>query len=157
MLFVEKASSLYAIYLIFIIANVIMVPLGILMIRAATHVLRAPRSAVMPVILLCCAVGSFAVAGNNPFAVVLVAVFGIIGYVMEANGYPVAALVLGIVMGPMVEYNLVTSLIKSDGSPLPFFERPVAAVLAAMTIAALLWPLLVPLWRSVAGGRRRSA
>jgi TctA family transporter len=156
MLFIEKASSLYAIYIIFILANIIMVPLGILMIRAASLVLRAPRAAVMPVILLCCAVGSFAVAGNNPFAVVLVAAFGVIGYVMEANGFPVAALVLGIVMGPMVEHNLVTSLIKSDGSLLPFVERPVAAVLAAMTIAALLWPLFVPLWGRVAGRRKPS-
>jgi putative tricarboxylic transport membrane protein len=155
MLFIEKASSLYAIYLIFIIANVIMVPLGILMIRAASYVLRAPRSAVMPVILLCCTVGSFAVAGNNPFAVVLVAVFGVLGYAMEANGFPVAALVLGMVMGPMVEHNLVTSLIKSDGSPLPFFERPAAAVLAMMTIAALVWPLLLPLWRSTLGRHHR--
>ena len=48
---------------------------------------------------------------------------------------------LGIVMGSMVEQNLVTSLIKSDGNILPFFSRPVAAVLAAMTIAALLWPV----------------
>jgi putative tricarboxylic transport membrane protein len=103
---------------------------------------------------LCCAVGSFAVAGNNPFAVILVAAFGVLGYIMEANGFPVAALVLGIVMGPMVEHNLVTSLIKSDGSILPFVERPVAAILAAMTIAALLWPLFVPLWRAAVGGRR---
>jgi TctA family transporter len=155
MLFIEKASSLYAMYIIFVLANIIMVPLGILMIRAASYVLRAPRAAVMPMILLCCAVGSFAVAGNNPVAVVIVALFGVLGYIMEANGYPVAALVLGIVMGPMVEHNLVTSLIKSDGSLLPFIERPVAAVLAAMTFAALLWPLFVPLWRAAVGRRRR--
>jgi len=60
---------------------------------------------------------------------------------MERNGYPVAAMVLGIVMGTMVEQSFVTSLIKSDGSILPFFSRPVAAVLASMTIAALLWPV----------------
>jgi len=59
---------------------------------------------------------------------------------MEANGYPVAAMVLGIVMGTMVEQSFVTSLIKSDGSLLPFFERPVSAVLASLTIGALLWP-----------------
>jgi TctA family transporter len=147
MLFTEKASSMYAIYIIFVIANVIMVPMGIGMIRAASFVLRAPRSAVMPVILLCCAVGSFAVAGNNPFAVVLVAAFGIIGYIMEANGYPIAALVLGIVMGTMVEQSFVTSLIKSDGSLLPFFSRPIAAILAAVTILCLVWPLIMPAWR----------
>jgi len=108
-------------------------------------VLRAPRASVMPVIVLLCAVGAFA-TGNNLFAVVTVAAFGAIGYVMERNGYPVAAMVLGIVMGTMVEQAFVTSLIKSDGSILPFFSRPVAAVLAAMTIAALLWPLGVWTW-----------
>jgi TctA family transporter len=139
-LFTEKASSMYAIYIIFVIANIIMIPLGIVMIRAASFVLRAPRASVMPVIILCAAVGSFA-TGNNLFAVLLVGAFGVIGYVMEANGYPVAAMVLGVVMGTMVEQSFVTSLIKSDGSILPFFERPVSAVLAAFTIGALLWPL----------------
>ena len=144
-LFTERASSMYALYIIFIISNIIMIPLGIVMIRAAALVLRAPRASVMPVIVLLCAVGSFA-TGNNLFAVITVAAFGAIGYVMERNGYPVAAMVLGIVMGTMVEQAFVTSLIKSDGSILPFFSRPVAAVLAAMTIAALLWPLGVWTW-----------
>ena len=83
-LFTEKASSMYAIYLMFIIANILMIPLGIIMIRLAAFVLRAPRSSVMPVIMLCCAVGSFAI-GNNMFGVVTVATFGVIGYVMEAE------------------------------------------------------------------------
>ena len=138
-LFTEKASSMYALYIVFLIANVLMIPLGIAMIRLSRHVLRAPRAAAMPLILLLCAVGAFAI-GNNPFAIVIVAVFGILGYMMERNGYPVAALVLGIVMGTMVEQNLVTSLIKSDGDILPFFERPVSSFLAALTITALCWP-----------------
>jgi putative tricarboxylic transport membrane protein len=142
-LFTEKASSMYAVYILFMLSNVIMIPLGIAMIRIATVVLRAPRAAVMPVIVLLCAVGAFA-TGSNLFAVVTVATFGVVGYGMERNGFPVAALVLGLVMGSMVEQSFVTSLIKSDGSLLPFFERPIAAVLAAMTIAALLWP--VALW-----------
>ena len=131
---------MYALYIIFILANVIMIPLGIVMIRLASKVLRAPRASVMPVIVLLCAVGAFA-TGNNLFAVLVVAAFGVIGYVMDRNGYPVAAMVLGIVMGTMVEQSLVTSLIKSDGSILPFFSRPVAAILATMAIAALLWPV----------------
>ena len=144
-LFTERASSMYALYIIFIIANIIMIPLGIMMIRAASLILRAPRAAVMPVIILLCAVGTFA-TGNNLFAVVLVGLFGILGFVMERNGYPVAALVLGIVMGSMVEQNFITSLIKSDGDVLPFFERPVSSVLAALTFSALLWPAGVWIW-----------
>ena len=70
-----------------------------------------------------------------------------VGYVMQANGYPVAAMVLGIVMGTMVEQSFITSLIKSDGSILPFFERPVSAVLASLTIGALIWPMLYWAWR----------
>jgi TctA family transporter len=145
-LFTERASSMYALYIIFLIANIIMIPLGIMMIRATSHVMRAPRASIMPVVLICAAVGAFA-TGNNLFAVLVVAAFGVIGYTMEANGYPVAAMVLGIVMGTMVEQSFVTSLIKSDGSVLPFFERPVSAVLAAMTFAALLWPVAAWLWR----------
>ena len=105
----------------------------------------APRAAIMPVIVLLCGVGSFA-TGNNLFLVVTVAAFGVIGFVMERNGYPVAAMVLGIVMGTMVEQSFVTSLIKSDGSILPFFNRPVAAVLAFFTIAAVLWPAAYWMW-----------
>ena len=144
-LFTERASSMYALYIIFVIANIIMIPLGIGMIRATSFVMRAPRASIMPIVLVCAAVGAFA-TGNNLFAVYVVAVFGVIGYVLEANGYPVAALVLGIVMGSMVEQSFVTSLIKSDGSILPFFDRPVAAVLASMTCAALLWPLAAWVW-----------
>ena len=147
-LFTERASSMYALYIIFIMANIIMIPLGIVMIHVASKVLRAPLASVMPVIVLLCAVGAFA-TGNNLFAVLTVAAFGVIGFVMERNGYPVAAMVLGIIMGAMVEQNLVTSIIKSDGNILPFFSRPVAAVLAAMTIAALLWPIGVWGWKLV--------
>ncbi len=145
-LFTERASSMYALYYIFVISNIIMIPLGIMMIRGSSIILRAPRSAIMPVILLCCAVGSFAI-GNNLFGVLVVAVFGMVGYVMERNGYPVAAMVLGIVMGTMFEQSFVTSLIKSDGSLMPFFERPVSAVLAAITICCLAWPIAAMLYR----------
>ena len=61
-----------------------------------------------------------------------------------------AALVLGIVMGTMVEQNFVTSLIKSDGSSLPFFDRPVSVVLAAITIACLVWPIIFWIIRKLA-------
>src|SRR3954464_5830992 len=132
----------------FIIANILMIPLGIVMIRWAAYVLRAPRASGMPPIMLRCAVGSFAI-GNNMFGVVTGDTFGIVGYVMEANGYPVAAMVLGIVMGTMVEQAFVTSLIKSDGSILPFFERPISAILASMAIGALIWPALVWVWRNL--------
>jgi putative tricarboxylic transport membrane protein len=146
-LFTEKASSMYALYIIFILANIIMIPLGIMMIRASSHILRVPRALVMPVILVFCAVGSFATGGNNLFAVLVVAAFGLVGFTMEKNGYPVAAMVLGIVMGTMVEQSFVTSLIKSDGSVLPFLSRPISAILALCTFIALFWPFFAWLRR----------
>lgn len=155
-LFTERASSMYALYIIFILANIIMIPLGILMIRLATRVLRAPRASIMPVILMLCAMGAFA-TGNNLFAILLVGFFGVLGYIMERNGYPVAALVLGIVMGSMVEQSFVTSLIKSDNSLLPFFERPISAVLATITLAAVLWPVAAWLIRRRRRAPRRPA
>ncbi|WP_441343222.1 tripartite tricarboxylate transporter permease [Phreatobacter sp.] len=155
-LFTEKASSMYALYIIFMLGNIIMIPLGIIMIRLATHILKAKRYAIMPVIVLLCAVGSFA-TGNNLFLVVTVAAFGVIGYMMEKNGFPVAALVLGIVMGNMVETHFITSLIKSDGSILPFFQRPVSAILAAITIGLLVWPLAVWLYRKRPQGAAAAA
>jgi putative tricarboxylic transport membrane protein len=139
-LFTEKAPTMYALYIIFIIANILMIPLGIIMIRLATHIVGVPRNLIMPIILVLCCVGSFA-TGNNLFLVTTVAIFGCLGFVMEKYGYPVAALVLGIVMGTMVEQSFVTSLIKSDGSLLPFFSRPVAAFLAGITIILLVWPV----------------
>src|ERR671911_3173287 len=66
-LFTERASSMYALYIVFVIANILMIPLGIIMIRITTKVLRAPLAGIMPVILLLCAVGAFA-TGNNLFA-----------------------------------------------------------------------------------------
>jgi TctA family transporter len=153
-LFTERASSMYALYLIFILANILLIPLGLVMIRLATKVLRAPRASIMPVVILCCAAGTFA-AGNNLFAVACGAAFGVVGFVMERNGYPVAALVLGLVMGAMVEQSFVTSLIKSNGSILPFFERPISAVLAVVTIACLVWPIAVWAYRKVSPKRER--
>ena len=151
-LFTERASSMYALYLVFIIANIIMIPLGIVMIRAGEHgaARAAGRGDAGDHLLLR---GRRLRDRQQPVRGARVAVFGMLGFVMEDNGYPVAALVLGIVMGTMVEQSFVTSLIKSDGSMLPFFERPVSAVLAAMTIACLVWPLFVWGRRWISGRR----
>ncbi|HBD91718.1 MAG: C4-dicarboxylate ABC transporter permease [Rhodobacteraceae bacterium GWE1_64_9] len=147
-LFTQNAASMYSIYWVFLIANIIMVPLGILMIRGTSFVLRVPRWAIMSSVLLCSAVGAYAVS-NSMFSILLVAAFGVIGYALDRYGYSVAAFVLGLVMGPMIEQNFVTSLIKSGGSILPFFDRPAAAVLAALTLSALFGPLVLHLLRQL--------
>ena len=100
----------------------------------------------MPVILLFCIVGSYAI-NNSVFGIAVMLAFGILGYLMESNGFPLAPAILGIVLGPMVERHFVTSMIRSQGDVLTFFERPIAAGLGVVTILVWLSPLIVMLWR----------
>jgi TctA family transporter len=103
--------------------------------------LRAPREVLLPVILLFCIVGSFAI-NNSIFGVALMLAFGLIGYVMEENGFPVAPAILGMVLGAMLEENFISSMIKADGRLLAFFERPIAGSLGVLTLAVLAVPLV---------------
>jgi len=140
MIFVNNPENIYAIFLVFILANIIMIPLGWLTVRVATKILRVARNLLMPTILLFCIVGSFAI-NNSVWGVVLILFFGLAAFVLEENGFPVAPAILGVVLGTMMEENFVTSMIKSDGDPLVFFTRPIAMWLAAGTFIILLWPV----------------
>jgi putative tricarboxylic transport membrane protein len=140
-IFMNNAASIYAIFLVFILANLLMLPLGIAAIKGAKQLLRAPRAVLMPVILLFCVVGSFAI-NNSIFGVALMLVFGLIGYVMEENGFPVAPAILGMVLGAMLEENFISSMIKAEGNFLAFFERPIAGGLGALTLAVVCVPLI---------------
>ena len=102
-------------YLLFIVANLIMIPLGWLCIKAAKQILQVPRNVLMPVILLFCIVGAFAI-NNTVFDVGVMLIAGVVAYVLEENGFPVAPAILGVVLGGMLEENFVTSMIKSDGN-----------------------------------------
>jgi TctA family transporter len=141
-IFMHNAPSIYAIFLVFILANLLMLPLGVAAIKGAKQLLRAPREVLMPLILLFCVVGSFAI-NNSVFGVVLMLVFGVIAYVMEENGFPVAPAILGMVLGAMLEEHFISSMIKADGSLLAFFERPIAGTLGVFALAVFT----VPLWR----------
>jgi TctA family transporter len=139
--FMNNAPSIYAVFMVFILANLLMLPLGIAAIRAAKQMLRAPRELLLPVILLFCIVGSFAI-NNSIFGVVLMLAFGIVGYLMEENGFPVAPAILGMVLGAMLEENFISSMIKADGRLMAFFERPIAGALGVLTLAVFAIPLL---------------
>ena len=103
--------------------------------------LRAPREVLLPVIVLFCIVGSFAI-NNSIFGVVLMLAFGLVGYVMEENGFPVAPAILGMVLGAMLEENFISSMIKADGRLLAFFERPIAGALGVLTLVVFAVPLV---------------
>ena len=136
MIFQNQPELVTAVFIVFFIANLLMVPFGWLAIKASVHVLRVPRLILMPIIMMFCIVGAFSIT-NSPFAIAVMLAFGVLGFVMEENGFPVAPAILGIVLGPMLEQNFFNSMIKADGNFLAFFARPIACGLGIFTIA--LW------------------
>jgi TctA family transporter len=152
-IFMNNPQAIYAIFLVFILANLLMLPLGVAAIKGAKQLLRVPREVLMPVILLFCIVGSFAI-NNTVFGVVLMLVFGLAAYLMEENGFPVAPAILGMVLGSMLEEHFIRAMIRADGQFLAFFERPIAGTLGVLVIAVLLIPLAKVLvrFRSLGGG-----
>jgi TctA family transporter len=150
--FLQNPQFIYAVFIIFVIANLLMLPLGWAAIKGAAKLLRAPRRILLPVILLFCIVGSFAIT-NSPYGILVMLIFGIVGWLMEENGIPVAPLVLGIVLGELLEQSFLTSMMKADGDPSAFFTRPIAGTLGVVTLA--VWAVIA--WRAIRESRRRAA
>ncbi|MFN9279429.1 MAG: tripartite tricarboxylate transporter permease [Rubrivivax sp.] len=150
--FLQNPQFIYAVFMIFILANLLMLPLGWAAIKGAGKLLRAPRNILLPVILLFCIVGSFAIT-NSPYGILVMLIFGIVGWLMEENGIPVAPLVLGIVLGELLEQSFLTSMMKADGDPTVFFTRPIAGTLGVLTL--LVWGVMA--WRALSGARRTAA
>ena len=144
MIFETQPDIVYAVYLSFILANLLMIPFGYLAIKASSQMLRVPRNILMPGILMFCIVGSFSI-NNSIFDVGMMMVMGVIGYFMEANGFPVAPVVLGIVLGPIVEKNFMMSMIKTDWDATQFFTRPVSAILCIITLFIWFSPVFMAL------------
>jgi TctA family transporter len=143
-LFTSNPQNIYAVFLLFIIANLIMIPLGILCIKVAKRILLVPREVLMPLILLFCVVGTFAI-NNSMFEIGIMLVAGILAYILEANKFPIAPAILGVVLGGMLEENFITSMIKSNGDLGAFLARPIALGLAVVCLLVWTWPLVAKL------------
>jgi TctA family transporter len=142
MVFIERPELIYAVFLSFFLANLLLIPLGYASIKGAKRLLLIPREILMPIIMIFCVVGSFAI-NNTVFGVSLMLVLGLIAYYMEENGIPVAPAILGLVLGGIIEENFMSSMMKSDGDLTVFFSRTVAATLGVITIAIWFSPLLM--------------
>ena len=139
--FINNADLVYAVFLVFMLANLLLLPFGWIAVRLAKIVLGIPRDILMPALLILAIVGAFAI--DNDFSGVwIMLLLGMVAYVLEESGFPIAPIVLGIVLGKLVERNLVQSLISTQGNLLGFFERPVSAVLGVLTIMIWGWALL---------------
>jgi len=143
--FLEQPELIYAVFISFFVANILLLPLGYVAIKSSKQLLRVPRNILMPIILLFCIVGTFAI-NNTVFDIGVMLVLGLVAYLMEENGFPIAPAILGLVLGGLLEDSFMTSMIKANGHFIAFFERPVSAVLGAATILIWLAPLLVR-WR----------
>ncbi|MEP1092693.1 MAG: tripartite tricarboxylate transporter permease [Rhizobiaceae bacterium] len=146
MVFIERPELIYSVFIAFFIANLALLPLGYGAIKLSRQILKIPRRILMPVILMFCMVGAFAI-NNTVFGITVMLALGILAYLMEENGFPIAPAILGIVLGNMIEDNFMASMIKADGDPFGFFSRPIAATLGVMTILLWLAPLLIALAR----------
>ncbi|MEX2614932.1 MAG: tripartite tricarboxylate transporter permease [Alphaproteobacteria bacterium] len=147
-IFMHAGDLLYALFVIFFISNIAMVFIGWAAIRISRHVITVPREILVPVILLFCIVGSFAI-NSSMLGVSVMLVLGLVAYFMEENEIPVAPAILGIVLGRMVEENFFNSLAKGRGDPTVFFDRPISAVLGAITLTIWLLPLILRFVKSM--------
>lgn len=134
--FEKQAPLVYGIYLTFMLANLVLLPVGLAAIRGAGYVMRTPPRILLPMIVLLCVVGSFAINGSL-FDVGLMLVFGVVGLACDRLTIPVGPMVLGIILGGPLEERFVQTLSGGRGNLITFVERPVAAVLAG--VVAMIW------------------
>jgi putative tricarboxylic transport membrane protein len=151
-IFLNNPENIYAVFIVFFLANLLMIPLGLLAIKLYKQILRVPRHVLMPVILSFCLVGAFAI-NNTAFDIGVMLVAGVVAFFMERNGFPVAPAILGVVLGGMFEENLANSLMKAEGNWLAFFDRPIAGTLGVVTLLVWFTPLAL-LWRRRAASPR---
>jgi putative tricarboxylic transport membrane protein len=123
------------------IGNAMLLVLNLPLIGLWVKILRIPYPILSPLILLFCVIGSFSL-NNNTEDVLIMIVFGVIGYVMKKFDYQAVPLILALVLSPMMENNLRQALLVSRGSFLIFVTRPISAALLLTTFLLLLYPLL---------------
>jgi putative tricarboxylic transport membrane protein len=123
------------------IGNVMLLVLNLPLIGLWVQVLRVPYGILFPLILLFCLIGSYSINGNTGDMLVMI-IFGIIGYLMRKYKYDAPPLILAFVLCPIMEQNLRRSLLLSNGNPLIFLQRPISAGLIILVILLLVFPLI---------------
>lgn len=143
----EDGALVHSIYLLFVLANLVLLPVGLLAIRAGRVLVRVRHRVLLPIILLFCVVGAYAIDGSL-FDVGVMLVMGLLGLALERWRVPLGPVVLGIVLGGPLEERLIGTLSTSDGSLLALVERPQSLVLAVLCVALWLSPLFAAQRRS---------
>lgn len=142
--FIVAHGDLFAqILLILVLSNVMFFAIILLARRVLPKILDIPPRILLPIVGVLCATGGFA-TGGAAFDVALIAALGLVGYVMMRFGFSMAPVVLGLVLGPIIEINLRNGLKANNMDPTVFVTRPVSASLLALLAVVLLWAI----WRS---------
>jgi TctA family transporter len=146
LIFDQNADQMRSLFLIALVTQVLLIPCGYAGIRAFGWILRLPRSVVMTGVVVFSVLGAYALR-SSLFDVWLMLGFGLLGLWLESQRVPLAPLILGLILGPMVEENLRVGLIKTGGDWLPFFTRPVSTALCSTLVVTLLVPALIRWYR----------
>lgn len=157
MLSIQQPTFLVELAAIMVLASAAMWLNGIILARQVIKLLRVPASLFLPIVALLSVLGSYALGLNITNLYLMVAV-GIAAYALTEMDYPIAPLVIGVILGPMADENLRRALMVSQGDPLDFFTRPVSLIL----IAAILLTVLAQVpayrrWRGRLAARLRRA
>ena len=137
LLFEQQPELLISLYITFMLANVVLLPFfGFFTARIAAYLVKVPFSILLTAISLICVVGAYAI-NNNLFDIWVMAGMGLIAFFLRRGGFPLAQVVLGMVLGPILEQNFMVSAIKSKWDLMSFFDRPVALILMVLTIGII--------------------
>lgn len=150
-IFEKQAVLVHSLYFVFILANLALIPAGWLAIRAGGQLVRVPKHTLIPIIVMFCVIGAYAINGSY-FDVGLMLAMGVVGFALERVEVPVGPIVLGIILGGPLEERFVQAMTASRGSLSVFVSRPIAAGLAVLTLVVLMLPVISFLAR----GRRTS-
>jgi putative tricarboxylic transport membrane protein len=151
LLFEKNPELVWGLIASMYIGNVMLLVLNLPLIGLWVQLLRVPPRVLLPLILLFCFTGTYAVS-SNVFDLWIVLAFGVLGWGLQRYGFPVAPIVLGLILGPMLETHFRRALIVSRGDYGIFVRRPIAAGLLAVAVVYLLLPAVNWAWR-----RRRPA
>jgi len=153
LLFVEKKDFVWGLIASMYLGNIAGLLIVLTTVPWWAAILRIPFSIIAPVIVVICAVGAYTVH-NNLFDVVMMLVFGVVGYVFKKLKYPLAPLVLALVLGDMAETAFRQSMLLSAGSLSIFWSNGLVGSIVTLALLILSWPLLS---RLIAGWRNRPA
>src|SRR6266478_3599400 len=141
LLFVEQKDFVWGLIASMYLGNIVGLIIVLTMVPFFAAILRVPFSIIAPIILVICAIGAYTVH-NNTFDVVMMLVFGVIGYILKKCNYPLAPLVLAIVLGDRAEEAFRQSLLGSQGGLGIFFSNGLVSTIMILGLVALFWPAI---------------